>query len=506
MQMPYRILFIEDNRIDQAAFERFVQEQQLAYDCTVVGSVHEARDVLSERHSFDLVISDYLLQDGTAFDIMKLVDDTPIIIVTGTGGEEIAVKAWQSGAYDYLIKDVDRGYLQALPITVENAVKHRNAEKKLHLLSGAVRSTSDSVYITDADDRIIFVNKAFSDTYGYKEEEIVGKQSSVLWMPREQGAQTRCVFQTQGLGGVYDVAFYHRRKDGRIFPVSLSRSIINDAGGNRVAVVATARDITERIFVEDELRRANRALKQQNKLRTEATIGVLRFASESLARTGSDSGQQCKDGFWRDRDIGREIIADFAHILQLDAGQRRLEQSNFELGLVVSQTIESVSPLASSRDVQLKCSMPDRGLVVYADREKVRQALDRVVTFSVGSCPPGSCVEVVVREQAGEVMLAVNNNASSVETYKINQMFDCRHCIKEQLGTEQQERFSLDLPIAKILVEMHGGCIWAAPKAGQGNSLCFTLSKPPGEQRASVAAEKSGASEIKARGWEKPLP
>jgi len=502
--MAYKILFIEDNKIDQAAFERFVQEQQLAYDCTVVGSVREARDVLSEQHGFDLVISDYLLQDGTAFDIMKLVGDTPTIIVTGTGGEEIAVKAWKSGAYDYLIKDIDRGYLQALPITVENAIKHRNAEKKLHLLSGAVRSTSDSVYITDADDRIIFVNKAFSDTYGYKDEEIVGKQSNVLWMPRERSAQTRCVFQTQGLGGVCGVAFYHRRKDDSIFPVSLSRSIINDVGGNKIAVVATARDITERIFVEDELRRANLALKQQNKLRTEATIGVLRFASQPLAGTSSGTGQQYEDGLWHARDTVQRILADFVYILQLDAGERQLEQRDFELGFVVSQVIESVSPLASNRDIQLKCSMPEHELLVYGDRDKIRQALDRLVTFSVGSCPPGSCVEVGVHEKAAEVTVAVNEDGSRLETHRINQMFDCYHCIKEQLGAERLEQFSLDLPIAKMLVEMHGGSIWAASKAGQGNSLCFTLSKPPAEQTAPVAAEKPAGGGLKARGWEKP--
>ena len=504
MQTTYKILFIEDNKIDQAAFERFVQEQQLAYDCTVVGSVREARDVLSEQHDFDLVISDYLLQDGTAFDIMQLVEDTPTIIVTGTGGEEIAVKAWKSGAYDYLIKDIDRGYLQALPITVENAIKHKNTEKKLRLLSGAVRSTSDSVYITDVDDNIVFVNKAFSDTYGYKEEEIVGKESNILWMPRAQSVQTRCVFQTQGLGGICGVAFYHRRKDGSIFPVSLSRSIITDASGNKVAVVATARDITERIFVEDELRRANLALKQQNKLRTEATILVLRFARNLLASTSSDSGQECKNASWCTQDTVQKILADFAYILQLDAGGRQLEQNKFELGLVVSQTIESVSPFASNRDIQLKCSVPDDELLVYGDRDKIRQALDRLVTFSVSSCPLGSCVEVGVHEKAGEVTVVVNEDGSSLETYKINQMFDFCHCIKEELDPEQQKQFSLDLPIAKMLVEMHGGRIWAASKAGQGNSLCFTLSKPPAEKTAPVAAEKSEVGEIKAHGWEKP--
>jgi len=76
------------------------------------------------------VIADCFLGDGTAFDILDLVKDTPIVVVTGTGNEEIAVKAWRAGAYDYLTKDLERSYLKTVPITVENAIRHKKAEDK----------------------------------------------------------------------------------------------------------------------------------------------------------------------------------------------------------------------------------------------------------------------------------------------------------------------------------------------------------------------------------------
>jgi len=128
--MRYKILLIEDNKLDQMAFKRLVEGENLPYDCTIAGSVSEARDIL-DSEVFDVVIADYLLGDGTAFDVLGLVKDTPIIFVTGAGDEEVAIKAWKAGAHDYLIKDTEHNYLKVLPVRVENVVKHKRIEEKL---------------------------------------------------------------------------------------------------------------------------------------------------------------------------------------------------------------------------------------------------------------------------------------------------------------------------------------------------------------------------------------
>ncbi len=258
----YKILLVEDNELDQMAFKRCVDDNAIPYDCTIAGSVSEARDAL-DCDRFDIIIADHSLGDGTAFDILDSAKDIPIIVVTGAGDEETAVKVWKAGAYDYLIKDLDQNYLKAIPITVENAISHKMVEKKLQLLSGAVMSTDDSVYITDMQGRIIFVNKAFCNTYGYKEQEIIEKNSAVLWIGKHQNENTRSVFQTRTVGSSWEVGFYHKRKDDSVFPVSLSRSTIKDSNGNEVAIVGVARDISERILIEDELRTENQNLKKR---------------------------------------------------------------------------------------------------------------------------------------------------------------------------------------------------------------------------------------------------
>ena len=60
----YKILLVEDDKLDQMAFTRMAQEKRLSYDCTVADGLAQAKSVLGEKQ-FDVVITDYQLGDGT---------------------------------------------------------------------------------------------------------------------------------------------------------------------------------------------------------------------------------------------------------------------------------------------------------------------------------------------------------------------------------------------------------------------------------------------------------
>ena len=437
-----------------------------------------------------MIICDYSLGDGTAFDILDLVKDTPIIVVTGTGNEEIAVKAWRAGAYDYLTKDLERSYLTALPITVENAIRHKKAEDKLRLLSGAVMSTDDSVYITDMNDKIIFVNKAFCETYGYRREDILGKDSSLLWLGKPQTANTRTVIRTQSIGGAWEVGFYHKRKDGRIFPVSLSRAIIKDSNANMVAVVGTARDITERILVEDELRRANLKLKQQNKLKSELAVMVAEALQRLLADENIRDVQMQNKDIWEPIDRARKVISDFLDISQIDAAALELERTELDLRSIVSEVVQALSPRAEEKDIELKSFMSDCELVINGDRDRIVQALTNLISNSINSTPANGHVEVRLNDIDSEIIIEVQDDGPTIESSQMNKIFDCFEWIKEHPYWRPEEDLFLGLSIAKKIIEMHGGCIWVeSADTSQANIFCLSLPKPSVREKISMAAK-----------------
>ena len=495
----YKILLIEDDEVDQRAFKQLVKDEDLPYDCTMAGSVSEAKSILSSDR-FDVVIVDYLLGDGTAFDILDSVKSAPIIFVTGAGDEEIAVKAWKAGAYDYLIKDSEQNYLRAVPIKVENAVKHKKAEEELQLLSGAIMSTNDSIYITNMENKIIFVNRAFCESYGYKKEDVIGKDSNILWIGKPQSEHTRSVFQI--VRGAWEVGFYHKRKDGSVFPVSLSRSIIGDSNGNEVAVVGVSRDISEHLLIEDGLRTKNLELEGRNELKSELAIAVCHqlttltsefknIISGAMRGTLGEAGSELHNNLkLADRNIDRVrgIISDFLDISQIDAGKMKLELTELGLHSVVSEVVEALSPLAAERDIELKSFMPDSELVIEADRDKIVRVLTNLVSNAIKTVPPNGHVGIRVKDVGNAIAVEVQDDGPSIESSEIDRIFNRLDQIRRQLHYGEEEDLSLGLPIAKELLETHGGCIWVESGDGQGNNFCFTLPKSGVREEVSTAA------------------
>jgi signal transduction histidine kinase len=128
MLATLRLLLIEDYPIDQMAFEDYVHVANLPYAYHMAASVAEAQQILSEQE-FDIIVADYALTDGTALDILSIANGSPVIVITSTGNEDIAVRAMKAGAYDYLVKDSGGQYLHKLPSAIDSVLERRQAER-----------------------------------------------------------------------------------------------------------------------------------------------------------------------------------------------------------------------------------------------------------------------------------------------------------------------------------------------------------------------------------------
>ncbi|UCF15145.1 MAG: PAS domain S-box protein [Phycisphaerales bacterium] len=473
----YKILLVEDNKLDQLAFKRFVDTNAIPYDYTIVGSVAEARSVL-DSGQFDAVVTDHALGDGTALDVLKSAENTPVVVVTGAGDEKTATEIWKAGAYDYLIKDLSE-YLHAIPKTVANAINHKKIEEKVQLLSGAVMSTEDSVYITDTQGTIIFVNKAFCRTYGYKEEEIVGQNGNVLWIGKHQGNGTRSVFQTKTAGSNWEVGFYHRRKNESVFPVSLSRSPIKDAAGRDVAIVAVARDITERIIAEDKIRTTSQKLKKKNHYQNEVSIFVAEAVRQLLATGQIETAQM--------------VITDYLDISRIDANKMKLAVESFDLAEAVAKSIEDLAPSATKLNVDLENSTPAGKLLVNADPGRIAQIFRILLKRAIQSSGANSHVSVVAKDTGNEITVEIHDEGLPLERDEIQQIVDCPDWIREQFQAGRQD-MALGLRLAIELVEMHGGRVWTERSDSNRNTLCFTVSKSGVRHSQQETVEMSSAA------------
>jgi len=144
--------------------------------------------------------------------------------------------------------EVDRVLVVSRDIT-----EQREAEYQLRMLAYALTGTKDCVSLSDLEDTVLFVNEAFAHTFGYADDEIIGKNINIVRSERSAGRE---ILAATLKDGAWSGELFSRRKDGTEFPVELWSSLVKDNDGNPVAVVGIARDISDRKKNEEALRKS----------------------------------------------------------------------------------------------------------------------------------------------------------------------------------------------------------------------------------------------------------
>jgi PAS domain S-box-containing protein len=126
---------------------------------------------------------------------------------------------------------------------VRDVTERKLNEDKIRLFFQATDNSVEAIGLSDIDKRIIYVNPAFEKLFGYKKTEIIGKKVSMIY-PEETWEKMQKAIQNTEDGSLVG-ELTGKRKDGTLFPLSLSSSRILNDDGNIIARMATHRDITE---------------------------------------------------------------------------------------------------------------------------------------------------------------------------------------------------------------------------------------------------------------------
>ena len=152
--------------------------------------------------------------------------------------------------------DLD-GKIEFLSTISRDISERRRTERRIVMLASAIESTNEMVSVTDLDDRFIFVNRAFLDVYGYREEDVIGRTPEMLRagiLTPEVVEELVRMSRAEGWHG----ELVNRRKDGTELTISLNTSPVRDAQGRILGLLGVGRDITERKALENQVRMAQK--------------------------------------------------------------------------------------------------------------------------------------------------------------------------------------------------------------------------------------------------------
>ncbi len=141
--------------------------------------------------------------------------------------------------------------------SISDRSDYKRLEVERNMLSHALRQVNEGLSVFDLDGRILFVNEAFLDTFGYTKEEIIGTDIEDLFASAGN-KDFKLHILPASLKGGWNGEFKVKRKDGKEITIFLSTSSVKDDDGHPVVVVGVISDITLRKQLEEQLRHSQK--------------------------------------------------------------------------------------------------------------------------------------------------------------------------------------------------------------------------------------------------------
>jgi len=340
----------------------------------------------------------------------------------------------------------------------------KQAEAHLRHLSAIVESTDDAIVGKDLQGTIISWNHGAESMYGYTAEEVVGKNGRLLYPPDAANhfdAEIESIRRGNSMSGEHQ----RQRKDRTLIDVLHTISPIRDSAGRVIGASGIARDITVRKQAEREIKQAIRNRDQflamlSHELRN--PLGAILNAAQLLDREQLDPDALVAAGrvVKRQAEQMKLLLDDLLDVARVAQNKLVLRRQSCRVADVITEAVETVQPLLTSRGQQLELHGMDCAAVVDGDCARLQQVVINLLKNACKYSPPKSSTEIRLSESNGNAVIRVRDHGVGIAPEMLERIFELFVQSNETLD-RSDGGMGVGLTLVKTIVELHGGTVQA---------------------------------------------
>ncbi|MBV8353341.1 MAG: response regulator [Verrucomicrobia bacterium] len=504
MKPELRILYLEDDPKDAE-----LVEETLATDgirCRVMRVETKADFITAlEKGGIDLILADYTLPSFDGLSALKIAQEgwpqVPLIFVSGTLGEEVAIEALKIGATDYVFKT----RLSRIVPSVQRAL--REAEERIGLSRAEEALRRSEVYLAEAQKLShtgsfgwdVSSGKIYwsQETFRIFGCEPPAEPSLELVLhrthPQDRALVRRLIDRI--VQNRKDFDFEHRllMPDGSVkYLRVVGRPSKEGSGG--FEFVGAVTDVTERKQAEEELRQKEVSLREaQTELAHVSRVTTLGELAASIAHelnqpltgmvTNANAGLHWLAGdapnlaevreaihrIIRDGNRAGEVISRVRALFK----KARMAKERLDLNEAIEEVVILTQNEVQRKNVALRMELAADLPAVMGDRVQLQQVVMNLILNAVEAMDSveDRDRELVVRTERGEgdeVRVTVRDSGVGFDPLNAERIFHAFH-------TTKPGGLGMGLAISRSIIEWHGGRLWAEPNDGPGATFQFTL-------------------------------
>ena len=373
-------------------------------------------------------------------------------------------------------KDVDLLSIFAAQsaIAIDNAYLFSTLQQEKEKIEAVFRGMEDGAIVTDAQLNIIMLNSSTERLLNIKREECLGNnllgfipdfQPSIPWKELERKEEKVVNFDLV-------------RTTGKTLLLSVVATKIRNEEGKLLGQIMVLRDVTDE--KKEELVKRNFLNLISHKLRNPLTtiLGYLPFLQEKMKILG-ESEKEVLEVIEKEGLILSSHVDKLLMFTLLEREYLEIKKEKVDIKSLVETALEMIASLikVNMAEVEIDSGLGDIG-EVYVDKLKIQDVIENLVENAIKfNDKKRKKVKISGRFVDDKfIQMEISDNGPGVPSEEHEKIFQKFYQVEEYF-TGKVEGTGLGLPLAKRLVEAHGGRIWVESKLGEGSTFYFTLPK-----------------------------
>jgi len=498
MSRALTTMIVEDSADDAELLAYELRQAGLEVRWTRVDTEAGFRTHLGPQ--LDIILSDFSMPRFSTPRALAVLREfrleVPLVIVSGTIGEERAVEMMKAGATDYVLKS----NLKRLPSVVRRAITEtrekaarQRMELQLKIHTTALEAAANGILITDHHGIILFANAAVCAMSGFTQEELIGANPRILNSGTHGDAFYRALWNSILAGRVWQGRMTNRRKDGSVYHEEMTITPVQGAGGTPTHFIAVKQDVTGRLKLEEQLRQAQKmesiGLLAGGVAHDFNNLLTIIQGRASMLQTATPAPLELRESA-EEITLAAERAAGLTRQLLAFSRRQVLQPKPLDLNLVLAEVTKLLGRLVGTNiSVQLR-TCPGLNLV-HADQGMIEQVLMNLAVNARDAMPRGGTLLVALtNEQIDEayaaghpqaaagafVCLSVSDTGCGIPPETLPRIFEPFFTTKEAgKGT------GLGLGTVYGIVQQHHGWIGVYSEVGKGTVMRIYLPAVPGK-------------------------
>ncbi len=452
-----------------------------------------AEEVVGQPVSVLMLDRDGAKHDGFVLDYLRTGEGK----ILGVKARELVAKRKDGTAFpielhvsEYFLGE-ERRFVGSMRDISERVERERTIQESEQRFVKVFQANPGLVAISDIEDgRHIDVNETWLSTLGYERDEVIGKTAVELGIWADMKYRRAIVDELKKDGSIRSFQGKLCTKSGEVRDFLIDGEIIEL--DQKPRLLLAAHDITERMKVEDDLRRALVEAEQANHAKSEfmatmshelrTPLNAIMGFSEMLAgqyfgALGSEKYTDYAEDIKASSEHLLHLVNDILDLSAIEAGERYLSKEYLRVMDVVGDCAPIIVEMAKRKDIDCSFDIAKNLPLLHADRRALKQVLLNVLSNAVKFSPELSSVTLTAVRAENHHVIEICDTGIGIENDRIDSLTEpfSRH---EPNPLRPQDGVGLGLAIVKSLIDLHQGELLIESEMGVGTKV--TMRFPSG--------------------------